>query len=275
MTTPAPAPLPSPVPAAAKPRWPTAFGAFVRSRREALEMTQDDLGRLVHDARTSIANVERGGRPPYEAPDRLRALAAALQTEPEPLIRLAEECRAEYSLPGSGPGVTNAHRELALVLEAGWGRFPDATLHAARNLIDKTAPVEPGRDSEPSPFGAWLLETRLAKSVSQADLGRAMGIARSYVSMVENGAKGASFPDEALVATAELLGADADEVRALVSRSRQFYKLDSRLGTPDEVSEDHRKLAAAVLARWHTLPAETLDELRAMLEARRNRKANR
>lgn len=257
---------PTPPPTATpKKRWPTEFGAFVRARREALGMTQQDVGTLVNDARASIANVELGGRPPYEAHDRLRALAAALQTEPEALIRLAETCRADYSLPGSGPGVTTAHRELALVLEAGWGSFPDAVLDEARGLVDKAKPVEPSTSSEPSPFGAWLLRTRLTKNVAQSGVAKAMGIARSYVSMVENGEKGASFPDEAVIATAELLGADPDEVRALVALSRQFYKLDSRLGEPGEVSAAHRQFAAAVVSRWHTMPAKTLAKLRTML----------
>jgi transcriptional regulator with XRE-family HTH domain len=264
--TPAIQPPPS-SPTALKKRWPPAFGELVRQRREALDLTQDAVALLVDDARPSIANIERAGRPPYERHDRIRSLAIALQTDPEALIRLAEECRAAYSLPGSGPGVTNRHRELALVLETRWGTLPDDALLEAMGIVDATEPVEPRRDSEPSPFGAWLLQTRLAKNVSQLDLGRAMGIARSYVSMVENGSKGASFPDEKLVAVATVLDAAPDDVRTLVAQSRQFYKLDNRLGEPDEVSVAHRKLASALVCRWLTLPAKTMDELRGMLAA--------
>ena len=235
------------------------------ARREELGMTQEELGVWVEDARPSIANMERGGRTPYEDVDRLRALARALQVNEEALIQLAEENRDTYSLPGSGPGVTTAHRDLGLLLETGWGRFTEAALVKAKALIDKAVPVEPARDSEPSPFGAWLLKTRLAKNVSQADLVKVTGGARSYVSMVENGSKGASWPDEKMVAVAELLQADVDEVRMLVARSRQFYRVETHLGQPNEASLAHRQLAAALVARWHTLGAKTLDKLHKVL----------
>jgi transcriptional regulator with XRE-family HTH domain len=235
-----------------------AFGAFIAARREEIGMTQETLGKLVTDARASIANIERGGRLPYEDHDRLRILAAALQVDEEALILLAEENREDYTFPGAGPGITNAHRDLALLLETGWGRFLDLPLVKAKAIVDKSVLVEPAKGSEPSAFGAWLLAKRLEQSVSQSDLGKAIGGARSYVSMVENGTKGASWPDRKILAVATLLKADADEVRALVARSRQFYRVETKLGQVDEVSVAHRQLAAGLVAKWHMLPAKAL-----------------
>jgi transcriptional regulator with XRE-family HTH domain len=243
---------------------PNAFGSFVRARREELGITQDAVGTAVLDARASIANIERGGRPPYEDPARIRVLAAVLQTDADALVKLAAENRADYVLSGAGPGVTNAHRELALLLEQGWGRFGDATLARALVVVEKAPPIDPSKESSPSPFGKWLLATRLAKDLSQSALAK-VGLARSYLSMVETGEKGASFPDEKFVAIVAMLGGDLMEVRALVARSRQFYKVESRIGEPDEVSLPHRRLAAALVARWHTLPGKTLAKVRAEL----------
>jgi transcriptional regulator with XRE-family HTH domain len=241
----------------------------MRARREALNLTQAQVAAAVSDARSCIANMERGVRPPYEAEDRLRGLAAVLQNDADELIRLAEENRGSYVLPGAGPGVTNAHRKLSVTLEQGWGSFPEAVLGRAMRAVHQAEAVSPARDSEPSPLGAWILETRQEKNVLQSTLAQAMGIARSYVSMVETGAKGASFGDDAVAAVAKLLGAKPTHVQDLVRRSRQFYKLDTQLGAPDEVSLSHRQLAAALAARWHTLPGAVLDEVHdALADAR-------
>lgn len=69
-------------------RFYRAFGSAVRARREALEISQEDLGFRAKLHRTYVSDIERGARNPT-----LRiilSLASALQTKPEKLVAAAQ-----------------------------------------------------------------------------------------------------------------------------------------------------------------------------------------
>jgi transcriptional regulator with XRE-family HTH domain len=190
-------------------------------------------------------------------------VARVLGADEGAFLALARCCRPTYTLYGSGPGVSQAHRDLALLLWRYWGRLPDVALSRAA-AIAEAAPAPRGPAStEPSVFGAWLQRARLNASpqLYQPDVAAAIGVARSYVAMVEGGTKGASWPAETIQRVAELFGAPLDEVEELVARSQQAYRLmGSEAGLP------HRALASVLARRWRELPKQAAAQILGELE---------
>lgn len=65
----------------------TDLGAVIRRRRESIGLSQDELGHLCGLHRTYIGSIERGER--NLTLSSLRAIASAIQTRPNELLRQA------------------------------------------------------------------------------------------------------------------------------------------------------------------------------------------
>jgi len=236
-------------------RAPPEFGSFIRQQREALGLTQDQVAEAISESRTILADQERGERGPYVDEQRVRAMARALETNEDELVLLARRCRPVYELVGAE--MTQAHRDVAALLEARWGQLDKATLVAVTKKIT-AAPSRVGPvPCEPTAFGDWMRSARLAAGLSQPEMGEVLGITRSYVSMVENGRKGVSWPPESIQKAAKKLGATVAHVTELAGRSKQSYTFVG-LG----VSMAHRELIAVLEERWRELPDKALAEIR-------------
>lgn len=66
-----------------------AFGAAVRTRREALKLSQESLGYRADVHRTYVSDIERGARNPTVKV--IWKLAEALEIQPSELLQIAED----------------------------------------------------------------------------------------------------------------------------------------------------------------------------------------
>lgn len=194
------------------------YGAWLRREREAQQMTQTDLGRLVGVSQAMISAWELSRGQPDEVRSRLveKALKATFGTNPDagsfgPWLRQARIDRSMSvselaHLSGiSAPSIYNIeagrtptpHPDTRRRLDDAINVAPSpvvvplpATLQTSKARVKLSAAetVEPPQD-----FGPWLREVRESKRMTQAALGKAVGVSQTMVSTWE---RSTGWPDD-------------------------------------------------------------------------------
>ena len=97
---------------------------------------------------------------------------------------------------------------------------------------------------DPNTFGARLAELRMARGMTQEDLGSAAGSSQRMIAHYEN-TPGAQPPADVLAALARALDVSADELLGLAPLSEQVnsatYRLRRRLRKVEELPADDQK----------------------------------
>ncbi len=224
----------------------TPLGRELRRCRENRNMTQADLAAAAGIDRSYLSRLECGNIAALGKPH-MKTVAALIGTDEPGLHRLIDLSQMEYRLPCAE--VSDEHRRVGGRFEECWGTITDVQASAIIATIH-ASPDEPV-DVEPTQFGRVIQEKRLALGLSQGAVASAAGVARSYISMVENGAE-LCLPSGALVPLSACLQIDTDELSDLVWTA-VAHVLDAR-GRSDVV----REAGLLLQARWRTIGPSAL-----------------
>jgi len=107
--------------------------------------------------------------------------------------------------------------------------------------------------SQPFQFGAWLKRERLAAGLTQADLARALDVARATISMMESNLKPPPGPRKA-AALGVALGQSTDTIDKILTYARAARREDKCRALHDEAAIDKFKAWQAL----HGTPAAAL-----------------
>lgn len=231
----------------------TPLGRELRRRRKDAGMTQEDLAEATGLERSYVARIESGGVATLSE-ERATTMAKAIGINIDELRRLAEQSQSEYRLPCAG--LTNQHRAVGATIEESWERLSDVELEQIVEAIRDSVPV--AVRPEPTAFGRMLQEKRLARQLSQRVVAHAIGVARSYVSMVEGGSE-LCLPGSSIPALASILGVDKQTLEGLILPNNT-HVLRMR-----GCSDAARAAAFALQERWTTMGRESLSRIETII----------
>jgi transcriptional regulator with XRE-family HTH domain len=227
----------------------TPLGRELRRCREDRNMTQAALAATAGIDRSYLSRLECGNIAAIGKPH-MKTVAALIGTDELGLHRLIDLSQIEYRLPCAE--VSDEHRRVGSRLEECWGMITDAQARTIAAVVD-ASPDEPA-DVEPTQFGRVIREKRLGLGLSQGAVASAAGVARSYISMVENGSE-LCLPESVLVPLSAFLQIDADELSDL-AWTTAAHVLDTR-GRSDAV----RGAGLLLQARWRSIGPSTLRQI--------------
>lgn len=209
-------------------------------------MTQEGLAAATGLERSYVARIESGGVATLSE-ERATTMAKVIGIGLDELRSLAEQSQSEYRLPCLG--VTERHRLVGAMLEERWNHLGDVQMEQIEKTVRDSMPevVRP----EPTAFGRMLQEKRLAKQLAQQAVAKAIGVSRSYVSMVEGGVE-LCLPAASIPLLAGVLDVDRQTLEDLVLPNNA-HVLRMR-----GCSDAARAAAFALQERWTTLGLEPL-----------------
>lgn len=125
-------------------------------------------------------------------------------------------------------------------------------------------------DPDLSEFGREVLTRRSLREITQQDLSARIGCSRTSIAMLESGKMPALTREEFFPRLARILGDEKDGSdqaswwSALADRSRPDVQLAT---TGAHVTEEHRRVAAALQKKWSKLSPEALRAISQVLAA--------
>lgn len=110
------------------------FGTLLRKAREEAHWGMGDLAQHLEVSLTYLSDVERDRRPPLAA-DRILKAAAALEVEPDTLLRAAAESRGVFELEAKN--VSKRKKDLGASLMRGWNDLTEDQLRGIEAVLGK------------------------------------------------------------------------------------------------------------------------------------------
>lgn len=110
------------------------LGRFIKSRRQELSLTQDELAKRIGVNYTYISKIEKGRLPYSPSEETLRLLAKALEIEPLELLQKAEKVPDELALIANNQPAQDFLRKVRHLDEEDWHEI---NAFAARRLHRK------------------------------------------------------------------------------------------------------------------------------------------
>ncbi len=229
----------------------TPFGKYLRAKRKAGRLSQDELGKAIGVVHSYVSEVERGERPPFD-PERWPAIVKAL-----PGVTIADLQRAaaqtrplEIDLAKSSPVQTDLALAMALALRG--GTLGDDQAAALLDLV-RSASAPPVRA-----FGRVVDAAGTPLSGGHAFVYR-LGGARGWSGVVGVRAHSGTVTGPLDGRTAVLVGQRFELLTAKDPRGAGFFDIPGGLPPGDYALDVHHVAADGTAAEDWALPFAVTD----------------